>query len=74
MDEKLFPETDQNTHEIDLATENMELSKEINLLKRQVQQQEDGQLIAEFLNGVLETQIQLLKTIRIIIPKGGKQE
>ncbi len=73
MDEKLFPET-ENAQQIDLATENMELSKEINLLKRQVQQQEDGQLIAEFLNGVLETQIQLLKTIRIIIPKGGKQE
>lgn len=73
MDEKLFPET-EDIQQIDLATENMELSKEINLLKRQVQQQEDGQLIAEFLNGVLETQIQLLKTIRIIIPKGGKQE
>jgi hypothetical protein len=73
MDEKLFPET-ENAQQIDLATENMELSKEINLLKRQVQQQEDGQLIAEFLNGVIETQIQLLKTIRIIIPKGGKQE
>lgn len=73
MDEKLFPET-ENDQQIDLAAENMELSKEINLLKRQVQQQEDGQLIAEFLNGVLETQIQLLKTIRIIIPKGGKQE